>query len=46
MLLTGLKVLRKTPINDLAAGLVMVIIPIPGSIANGVLAGVNPVFDI
>jgi SulP family sulfate permease len=40
------KVTRKTIINDLIAGLVMSIITVPGSIANGVLAGVNPIYGL
>jgi SulP family sulfate permease len=46
MALTGLKVPRKTLFSELVTGLVMAVITVPGSIANGVLAGVNPVFGL
>ena len=46
MFLTRFKTPRKTFLGDLAAGLVMAIMTVPGSIANGVLAGVNPVFGV
>ncbi len=42
----GLKVPRKTLLNDLVAGLVMAVINVPQALANGVLAGVNPVFGL
>ena len=42
----GLRVPRKTLINDLLAGFVMSIIQVPGAVGNGVLAGVNPVFGL
>jgi SulP family sulfate permease len=42
----GLRVPRKTLINDFFAGLVMSIIQVPGAVGNGVLAGVNPVFGL
>ena len=41
-----LKVPRKTLFKDLIAGMVMSIITVPGSIANGVLAGVNPIYGL
>jgi SulP family sulfate permease len=41
-----LKVPRKILINDLVAGLVMAVVQIPGAVANGILAGVNPVFGL
>ena len=44
--MTGLKVPRKRLFSDLVAGLAMAIISVPGSIANGVLAGVNPIFGL
>jgi SulP family sulfate permease len=44
--MTGLKVPRKTLINDLVSGLVMAVVSIPGALANGLLAGVNPVFGL
>jgi SulP family sulfate permease len=46
MFLTRLKVPRKTLIGDLMSGLVMAIITVPGAVANGVLAGVNPIFGL
>jgi SulP family sulfate permease len=46
MSLTQLKIPRKTLLRDMTAGLVMSIITVPGSIANGVLAGVNPIFGL
>jgi SulP family sulfate permease len=42
----GLKVPRKTLLNDLVSGLVMAVINVPQAVANGVLAGVNPVFGL
>jgi len=41
-----LKVPRKIFIGDMIAGLVMAIIQVPGAVANGVLAGVNPIFGL
>ncbi len=43
---TGLRVPRTVFISDLIAGLVNAIVTIPGGIANGVLAGVNPVYGL
>ena len=43
---TGLKVPRKILLNDLVTGLVMAVISVPQALANGVLAGVNPVFGL
>jgi SulP family sulfate permease len=43
---TGLKVPRNIMINDLVSGLVMAVVNIPGALANGLLAGVNPVFGL
>ena len=43
---TGLRVPRKLLVNDLVSGLIMAIVTIPGAIANGVLAGVNPVYGL
>lgn len=43
---TGLRVPRAILISDLIAGLVNAIVSIPGGIANGVLAGVNPVYGL
>jgi SulP family sulfate permease len=44
--MNALKVPRKTLFKDLVAGLVMSVITVPGSIANGVLAGVNPIYGL
>ena len=41
-----LKVPRKTFISDAVSGLIMAIVTIPGALANGQLAGVNPVHGI
>jgi SulP family sulfate permease len=46
MSLTELKVPRKILVNDLVSGLVMAVVNIPGALANGLLAGVNPVFGL
>ena len=46
MTATGLKVPRKILVNDLVAGLVMAMATVPGALANGVLAGINPVFGV
>ena len=43
---TGLKVPRKTLINDLVSGLVMAVVSIPGGLANGLLAGINPILGL
>ncbi|UCC54262.1 MAG: SulP family inorganic anion transporter, partial [Anaerolineaceae bacterium] len=43
---TGLRVPRPIFISDLIAGLVNAVVTIPGGIANGVLAGVNPVYGL
>ena len=42
----GLKVPKKTLLNDAVTGLVMAVINVPAGLANGVLAGVNPVFGL
>jgi len=42
----GLRVPKKTLLNDLVTGLVMAVINVPQALANGVLAGVNPVFGL
>lgn len=42
-MLKGLKVGRKTITSDAVSGLVLSLITIPGDLANGLLAGVNPV---
>jgi MFS superfamily sulfate permease-like transporter len=43
---TDLRVPHKLLVNDLVSGRIMAIVTIPGAIANGVLAGVNPVFGL
>ena len=45
-ILTGIKVSPKTLLNDLRAGLQMAVVNVPGGLANGVLAGVNPVYGL
>jgi SulP family sulfate permease len=45
-MLTDLKIPGKQLFRDLVAGLVMSIITVPGSIASGVMAGVNPIFGL
>jgi SulP family sulfate permease len=45
-IITRLKTSRKTLVNDLIAAVVMAAATVPGSLANGVLAGVNPVFGL
>jgi len=42
----GLRVPRAILTSDLIAGLVNAIVSIPGGIANGVLAGINPVYGL
>lgn len=42
-MLKGLRVGRKTITGDAVSGLVLSLITIPGDLANGLLAGVNPV---
>jgi SulP family sulfate permease len=44
--MNGLKVPRKTLFGDLISGLVMAVVSIPGGLANGLLAGVNPIFGL
>jgi SulP family sulfate permease len=44
--MSGLKVPRKTLLNDMVTGLVMAVINVPQGLANGVLAGINPVFGL
>lgn len=43
---TGFRVPRAVFTSDLIAGLVNAIVSIPGAIANGILAGVNPVYGL
>ena len=42
----GLKVPKEVITKDLIAGLVMSIVTVPGALANGLLAGVNPVYGV
>jgi len=42
----GLKVSKQTFVRSLVAGLVMAVVSIPGGIANGLLAGVNPIYGV
>jgi SulP family sulfate permease len=42
----GLRVPQKILKNDLVTGLVMAIVNVPGALANGLLAGVNPVYGV
>lgn len=42
----GLKVPRKTLVNDMVSGLVMAIVTVPGALAAGLLAGVNPIYGV
>jgi SulP family sulfate permease len=44
--ITGLRVPRAVFISDIISGLVNAIVSIPGGLANGVLAGVNPVYGL
>jgi len=44
--ITQFKVSRKTLVGDLISGLVMAVVQVPGAVANGVLAGVNPIFGL
>jgi len=44
--LTLLKVPRKILLNDLISGMVMAVVSVPGGLANGLLAGVNPIFGL
>ena len=44
--MNGLKIPRKTLISDLVSGLIMALVSIPGGLANGLLAGVNPIFGL
>lgn len=41
-----LKVSREIITKDLIAGLVMSIVTVPGALANGLLAGINPVYGV
>ncbi len=43
---TRLKIPRKNFISDIVSGLIMSIVTVPGALANGLLAGVNPVYGV
>jgi SulP family sulfate permease len=43
---TGLRIPRAILVSDIVTGLVNAIVSIPGGLANGVLAGVNPVYGL
>jgi SulP family sulfate permease len=44
--LMGLRVPRDVLTKDLVAGLVMSIVNVPGALANGLLAGINPIYGV
>jgi SulP family sulfate permease len=44
--MNGLKVPSKTLVGDMIAGLVMSLVSIPGGLAQGLLAGANPIFGL
>ena len=44
--LMGLRVPREVLTKDLVAGLVMSIVNVPGALANGLLAGINPIYGV
>ena len=44
--MSGLRVPRAVLTKDLVAGMVMAIVNVPGALANGLLAGINPVFGV
>jgi SulP family sulfate permease len=44
--LRQLRVGWKAFLNDLVSGMVMAIVTVPGALANGVLAGINPVYGL
>ena len=46
MSLNGLRVPRKTVISDMVSGLVMAVVTVPGALAGGLLAGVNPIYGV
>jgi SulP family sulfate permease len=46
IMLSDLRVSRKTVISDLTSGIVMAVVNVPGALAHGVLAGVNPVYGL
>jgi len=46
MIRTSFKVPLKSVLKDLISGMVMALVSIPGGLANGLLAGVNPLFGL
>ncbi len=46
MSLSDLKVTRSALTKALIAGLIMAVVSVPGAIANGILAGVNPIYGV
>jgi SulP family sulfate permease len=44
--MNGFIVPRKIFLGDLVSGLIMAVVSIPGGLANGLLAGVNPIFGL
>ncbi len=46
MTLSGLRIPRKTFLSDLISGLINGVVAVPDALANGLLAGVNPVFGV
>jgi len=46
MTLSGLRIPRKTFISDLISGMINGVVAVPDALANGLLAGVNPVFGV
>ena len=43
---TGLRVPREVLTKDMVAGLVMSVVNVPGALANGLLAGINPIYGV
>ena len=46
MSLSDLKVTRSALTKALIAGMIMAVVSVPGAIANGLLAGVNPIYGV
>jgi SulP family sulfate permease len=44
--MSRLRVSRQTFVRSVVAGLIMAVVGIPGGIANGLLAGVNPIYGV
>jgi len=42
----GLRVSKEVLTKDLVAGLVMAVVTVPGALANGLLAGINPIYGV